>query len=212
MQVLLARVENVVNDRPLTTVSNDIRDPAPISPNHFLRGKTSNSENVPILPSSVNIPAEYDKLQNLLRHFCNRFRREYFTAIRSVTSRLPGERGARVGDVVLLSDTRAKCFNWPLGRIVKLLPGKDGIARVVLVKSRGSVLRRAIQGLVLLEAARAGTEDRGEPEQRDERGGRAGTEDRDELENRIDAEDRGPPLTHMSTRSGRVIQPVDKFF
>ena len=41
--------------------------------------------------------------------------------------------------------------NWPLGRIVKLYPGKDGIVRSVKVKTPNSELIRPSRQLYLLE-------------------------------------------------------------
>lgn len=170
MTSLLAQVESVVNDRPLTSVSADPRDPLPLTPNHFLRVNSIDNNKKPVsIPPLVEFPKEYRGLQSLLRHFTSRFRREYFTALRAATPESQGNRGAKVGDLVLLPDTRSKCFNWPLGLIVKLFPGKDGRSRVALVKTKNSVLRRATQGLIHLEGTRhLNEEDEETPEPADE--------------------------------------------
>ncbi|XP_006822846.1 uncharacterized protein LOC102808814 [Saccoglossus kowalevskii] len=39
LRTLLTEVENVLNDRPLTYVSSDVEDNAPLSPSHLLHGR-----------------------------------------------------------------------------------------------------------------------------------------------------------------------------
>ena len=212
MITLLTQVESVVNDRPLTSMSSDCRDPVPLTPNHFLRGNTCDSRGFPnSITSFVDLPKEYKAMQTLLAHFCCRFRREYFTALRAVSPDLSVNRGA-VGDVVLLPDTRSKCFNWPLGLIVKLFPGIDGVSRVALIKTRSSIVRRSIQGLVPLEL-------RGDRElPASEQGVFApdpevppNATDRIEENGEEEATAR-EAADNPRTRSGRVIQPVDRFY
>ncbi|KAB0801377.1 hypothetical protein PPYR_05731, partial [Photinus pyralis] len=41
-------------------------------------------------------------------------------------------------------------LNWPLGRVVKLYPGQDGVTRVVEIKVRGGVVKRAINRVCVL--------------------------------------------------------------
>ena len=156
MCVLLSQVEAVVNDRPLTVISSDLRDPLPLTPNHFLFGKTSDESNEP-LPVSSRVDhhlvrSVYSGQQTLLTHFCNRFKREYFTSLKQLaTGNHWDGRRVGLGNLVLLRSDQAKCFNWPLGRVTKLYPGRDGITRVVLVESGGVTLRRAVSSLVPLE-------------------------------------------------------------
>ena len=49
-----------------------------------------------------------------------------------------------VGDVVIVRSTDTPRGKWPLGRIVKVFPGKDNKVRVVDVQIGMSVLRRPI--------------------------------------------------------------------
>jgi hypothetical protein len=55
-----------------------------------------------------------------------------------------------VNDVVLIGDER-KRVNWPLGRIVELLPGKDKQVRVAKVKTKHGIIERPIAKLYPLE-------------------------------------------------------------
>jgi len=59
----------------------------------------------------------------------------------------------KVGDVVLVGSDGKKRFEWPLGRIIELFPGKDGKTRVVKVKTKNGVYLRPIQRLYPLEVS-----------------------------------------------------------
>ncbi|KAF8783547.1 hypothetical protein HNY73_013696 [Argiope bruennichi] len=57
-----------------------------------------------------------------------------------------------LGDIVLL-ETTAKRISWPLGKVVKLIKGKDGIVRLVKVRTKQGDLLRPIQRLYPLEVS-----------------------------------------------------------
>ena len=58
------------------------------------------------------------------------------------------------GDLVVIVDDNAPRNSWPLGRVVKTLPGPKGLVRSVLVKTKTNVIQRPITKLcLLLEAA-----------------------------------------------------------
>nr|CAH7732549.1 unnamed protein product [Callosobruchus chinensis] len=48
------------------------------------------------------------------------------------------------GAVVLLKEDNLPPLKWSLGRIIELHPGKDGVTRVVSVKTSGGVLKRPV--------------------------------------------------------------------
>ena len=96
----------------------------------------------------------YCKLSKVLQHFKTVFHREYITAIRekhygacASSNRQP----IKEGDVVLVEIDHFRNF-WPLGRIVRVIPGVDGIIRPVEVLVKGKVLIKTIEKLVPLEA------------------------------------------------------------
>ena len=52
--------------------------------------------------------------------------------------------------MVLIKEDNIRCGQWPLGRIVKLDPGEDGVVRVVTVQtSKGTYKRSAVKILRL---------------------------------------------------------------
>ena len=95
---------------------------------------------------------------SLIRHFTNRWRRQYFLILReahSSTSRSSTVKSVKVGDVVILRDEMTKCAFWRLGIVTELLTGRDDLARATIVKTvnseRTQLLRRSIKHLIPVE-------------------------------------------------------------
>ena len=57
----------------------------------------------------------------------------------------------KVGDVCLISEENVTRPNWPLGRIIKAIPSKNGLIRTYKLKTNSAVLSRPAQRLHLLE-------------------------------------------------------------
>ncbi|GFY44778.1 integrase catalytic domain-containing protein [Trichonephila inaurata madagascariensis] len=52
--------------------------------------------------------------------------------------------------IVLLKDPNTKPLDWPMGRILEVFPGSDGLVRVVNVKISSGILKCAITKVVPL--------------------------------------------------------------
>ena len=78
--------------------------------------------------------------------------REYLPSIGSGQKWLQPLKNLTVGDVVLVIDPDAPRLDWKLGRIEAVHSGKDGLVRVVDVRSKGVVKRRPIFRLSPLES------------------------------------------------------------
>ena len=57
----------------------------------------------------------------------------------------------RVGELVLLQDDDLKRGRWPLARITKVMPGQDGVVRVIEVKTRNGAYKRPSTKVLKLE-------------------------------------------------------------
>ena len=57
----------------------------------------------------------------------------------------------QVDELVLVSDDSTKRGKWPLGRVQRVIPGDDGIVRVVEVKTKDGVYTRPAAKLYRLE-------------------------------------------------------------
>ena len=65
--------------------------------------------------------------------------------VRALTS------SVRAGDIVLIHQDMKKRISWPLARILELIPGKDGVIRVIRLKTTDGELTRPLQRLIFLE-------------------------------------------------------------
>ncbi|UYV68114.1 hypothetical protein LAZ67_5003091 [Cordylochernes scorpioides] len=150
LQTALCEIESIINNRPLTYVSEDDNDLKPLTPNEFLQNGPESS-----FPEFENLKPEmlhtrYRELDQLKRELKKRFLKEYLGALIQKSENID-RRQLKVGDVVLIGQENLKRMFWPKGRIVNLIPGKDGIVRVAHVKTSTGTLIRALQRLHPLE-------------------------------------------------------------
>ncbi|XP_053686384.1 uncharacterized protein LOC128735928 [Sabethes cyaneus] len=122
----IAQAESIINSRPLTPLSNDPSDLSVLTPGHFLIGE-----------SPFQLP-EQDYQQKPL----NRLSRFQATQ-RAITN-------FAVGTMVVIKTDCVPPKRWPLGRVVTVYPGADGITRVVDVRTQNGTRRRATSELCIL--------------------------------------------------------------
>ena len=91
LKTVILKIELVINDRPLTYVSSDIRDPEPLTPSHLLCGRrlavTSDESNAGEDRAAVSINAgeanrSFARKMTILDHFKQRWMSEYLTDLR----------------------------------------------------------------------------------------------------------------------------------
>ncbi|GFU17157.1 bel12-ag transposon polyprotein [Nephila pilipes] len=97
----------------------------------------------------TNIVLRWRYIQKVRENLKQRFKREYLGFLRSsVTKR---EDKINVGDIVLIGTDDKKGLHWLLGRVLELFPGKDGIIRLVKLRTEKGNVLRPIQRLYPLE-------------------------------------------------------------
>ncbi|KAJ8981434.1 hypothetical protein NQ317_015636, partial [Molorchus minor] len=90
--------------------------------------------------------------QKLLEDLRRRFRVEYLAQLKPHVRTNPnGQNKVSPGDIVLIGSDHEKRLNWPLGRIIDLLPGKDDCTRLVRLRTARGMLLRPVQRLYPLE-------------------------------------------------------------
>ncbi|XP_063543988.1 uncharacterized protein LOC134752277 isoform X2 [Cydia strobilella] len=85
----------------------------------------------------------YQRIEFLKQHFWNRFSTEYISGLQQRTKWQSSRGKLDVGTMVVIKDKNLPPLMWLLGRIVQVLPGRDGIARVADIKTKKGVIRRA---------------------------------------------------------------------
>ena len=138
----LAEVESLVNDRPLTYVSDDAKDPEVITPKAIIHGCLNETN----LATDINIdkaiiamkelqsnPVKlYQDKQKLKEQFYNKLYEEYIQALNVSAYRKNKSQGKyckyipEVGGVVSIKDPDVS-FGGRLAYITKLIPSSDGL-------------------------------------------------------------------------------------
>ncbi|GBL76124.1 hypothetical protein AVEN_139080-1 [Araneus ventricosus] len=80
-----------------------------------------------------------------------RFKSEYLGQLIQRQKQDPQSSNIREGDIVLIGDDVKKRLQWPLARIIELIPGKDGLVRTVKLKTQSFTLIRPVQRVFPLE-------------------------------------------------------------
>ncbi|KAL0831974.1 hypothetical protein ABMA28_001474 [Loxostege sticticalis] len=151
LSTLLAEAEAIVNSRPLTHISPEPEWPEALTPNHFLLGDSSGR----VFPGENLTDAElvgrsgWRKALRLSDHFWRRWVTEYLPTL--APRRVRGtDVAVKVGDPVLIGDGELPRGTWPRGVIAALYPGRDGVVRVVDVRTPGGILKRPLKKIVPL--------------------------------------------------------------
>lgn len=132
----LTQIEALLNSRPLTPMSSDPNDISPITPAHFLIGRTLTSVADPTL---MHLPesklSRWQLIQRLQQHFWQRWSKEYISELQVRTKRTNSIRPITEGMMVVIKEDNLPPLKWKLGRIISTHPGKDNITRVATVKT-----------------------------------------------------------------------------
>lgn len=142
---VLARIEGVLNSRPLTAVSEDPSDLTALTPGHFLRG-------APLMalpePDFQNLPLinRWEKLKALHHKFSIRWKEDYVKSLHQRYKWQTPNPILQVNDLVVILDDLLPPNQWRLGRIEQLHLGSDNRPRVADVRtSTGSITRPIVK-------------------------------------------------------------------
>ncbi|UYV81864.1 hypothetical protein LAZ67_20002726 [Cordylochernes scorpioides] len=204
LQTVICEVESAMNSRPLTAISEE-SGLVPITPAKFMCDNAS-CLFVPEadIVDSKFLKESHGKVQKLRETIRQRFRKKYLGFLRQNTSNKT--KSIKEGDVVLMEVDNKKRTEWPIGVIEKTYPGKDGIVRVAMIKTKRGNFLRPVQRLFFLESC--------ENHSKEDFG-----KGRDlEKEKKINLDT--PSISQRSirgkdspviTRSGRVVKPPDRY-
>ncbi|UYV72544.1 hypothetical protein LAZ67_9003635 [Cordylochernes scorpioides] len=150
LMTLLCHAEAVMNGRPMTYVSDDPNDLVTISPSMFLQEQTDvefpECQNMGSNPTTQKL-RYLSKLREALK---SRFRKEYLSLLVQRNRRIYNPK-LQAGDVVLVGMDNKKRNFWPLAVIEEILFGRDGVNRLVKVKTAVGTFLRPIQKIYPLE-------------------------------------------------------------
>lgn len=154
LNTLFAQVEAILNSRPLCPLSSSPNDLLSLSPGHFLIGRPLTAPPSQHLGDSKEskLP-RYERLEKMRQHFWQRWQREYLSEMQQRTKWKGSTSKLDIGDMVLLADDNAPPLSWKLGRVLRLITGSDGIARVADITTNKGCVRRSLVRLCKLPTA-----------------------------------------------------------
>lgn len=151
LQTLFCEVEAILNDRPITRVSDDPNDLEALTPNHILllKGKA-------ILPPGLFEPADlyikrrWRQVQYIAELFWKRWTSEYLLVMQERQKWVRPKRSFCPGDIVTIADATAPRGSWMMGRVLSTTSDSRGLVRSVRVQTKTSILERPVTKLCLL--------------------------------------------------------------
>lgn len=152
MLTLLIQIEGILNSRPLYAMSTDPNDLNPITPAHFLIGRSITCLPEPdFTETAANRLTRFARITQIRQHFWKRFSVEYVTSLQQRSKWFKTKPNIELNQLVMLKEDGLPSFKWKTGRIIKLFPGKDNVTRVVLVKlANGQELKRDTKKICVL--------------------------------------------------------------
>lgn len=149
---LMCRVEAVMNSRPLVDTSADPHDSQVfLSPGHFLIGApllSTPEEDISHIP--MNRLSRWKLLQQHLQSFWKLWSRDYLHSLIKRPKWDAATTNIKLNDIVIIKNQSSSPLDWPLGRVVDLFPGSDGVVRVVQLRTATSTLTRPVNKLLLI--------------------------------------------------------------
>ena len=149
LNTILCDCEAVINSRPLTYLQDDPNDLVPLTPDMFIySGGNSKAPDLDSVDRSSLIK-RVKYLQKLRENLRQRFRNEYLALL--VHKGIRRSDVLSVGDVVLIGQDNIRRIDWPLGVILEVFPGKDGVPRVAKLRTFKGERIRPFQRIYPLE-------------------------------------------------------------
>ena len=148
----IIQAEGLLNVKPLTVISSEEDDLRPLTPIHFLIGHNDISNAMEVIPEGQVHPSHrWRYLQHLNRATWRRWLKELVPRLNVTSKWQKQQKNVNVGDIMLVMEDNTPRGRWPLGRVVTVFPGRDGVIRVVEVSVRGKVYKRAVRRLIPLD-------------------------------------------------------------
>ena len=152
MSTLAAKVEACLNSRPICPLSQEASSLVALTPGHFLTGTSLLSLPEPLQDGNPRstFKSRWEMIAHMHQTFWSRWRSEVLHQLQQRNKWLQPQDNLQKDDLVLIVDELATPSCWPLGRVVDVFPGRDGLIRVATVKTARTILTRPIVKLIRL--------------------------------------------------------------
>ena len=147
---ILCQIEQILNSRPISFISDDVKDDIILTPAHLCLG--SQLESYPMketkdlndLPK-ISLPKRWAFIQNIITHFWKRWNKEYVSTLQERNKWKLEVEPLKI--VVYITDDNVPPLQWPLGKVTHVFSGPDKFVRVVKVKTAPGTYSRPVHKL-----------------------------------------------------------------
>ncbi|GBP75078.1 hypothetical protein EVAR_48759_1 [Eumeta japonica] len=144
LSTVFARIEAVLNSRPLCPLSHDSNEFEVLTPAHLLIGKSLLA--VPEYDwdeTPMSRLSRFQVVQAISQHFWRKWNNLYLHQLQMRNKWFSDANPPKVGDLVLIKEDNLP-LKWRRGRIEEMLPGKDGVVRVVILRTQSGKITRPV--------------------------------------------------------------------
>ena len=151
LRTFLTEVEKVMNDRPLTKVSDDSEDLEALTPNHVLLLHRNPAWAPVEIDETGKYQARWKHVHLLANEFWQRWTKEYLPALQERQKWLQRRTNLKVGNLVLVADKNIPRGQWPKALVTEVFPDADGVVRRVSVRKADGNYQRDVRKICLLK-------------------------------------------------------------
>ena len=156
LETTLIEVEACINSRPLTFLGDAVDASNPLTPSHFLIGRSAGFQPEVSVDSNLSVSASDLCAREVIRQarldeFWSKWSDDYLRNLPPTVKGFAARCNLKRGSVVLVREDNVCRLSWPLAVVIDLFPGKDGVVRSVKLKTSKGIVIRSIQRLHDLE-------------------------------------------------------------
>ncbi|CAL8103610.1 unnamed protein product [Calicophoron daubneyi] len=150
----MAEVEKILNDRPITPVTEDPKDLDALTPNKLLLLRNNDCSGIEINLMCERYTCRWKQAQYMADVFWKRWKKEYLTTLQARSKWISLQRNFVKGDLVLVLDEKCPRGKWPKGLVVEIYPDSQGYVRKADIRMANGTVQRDVRSLCLLEGVK----------------------------------------------------------
>ena len=148
-----SEIENLINSRPITKCNEDINDTAPLTPNHLLLLRSNESFSMGRVHDSDLYRKRRRHVRYLTTLFWKRWTKLYLSSFQKRRKWQYASANIKIGDLVLVIDENCPRGMWPLGLLITVNEGRDGMVRSARLRTQTAGMVCPITKFVHVENA-----------------------------------------------------------
>ncbi|XP_022836774.1 uncharacterized protein LOC111364150, partial [Spodoptera litura] len=122
---ILSQIEASLNSRPLCSMSEDIEDIDFLTPAHFLTSRAG----LTVIETAQDARTRWYLVNKTFQDIWKRWKTEYLSQLSMRSKWFREQKNIEIGNMVTIHDDNMPAGKWPVGRVVEVHPGKDGLVR-----------------------------------------------------------------------------------